>query len=927
VSEASILPDNGLQHHLRSFGLASFRPGQAEAIEQVLADRHVLLVMPTGAGKSLCYQLPATILPGVTLVISPLIALMQDQVEALRGQGVPAAALHSMLGPGAQSRVLRDLLAGELRLLYVAPERLRDYRFRRMLGRVQVSLLAVDEAHCISEWGHDFRPSYLEVHKTWDEIGRPIVLATTATATPRVQDDIVRQLRLPRAERIVTGFNRPNLTFRVAYAPTKEAKLYHLRAALPQDAEALDGTYLVYVGTRSGAEEQANLIRHVIGLPAAAYHGGMDRVQRDEAQRSFQKGEVAVVVGTSAFGMGIDKPNVRGVIHFDIPGTLEAYYQEAGRAGRDGEPAICTLIYYPKDRALQEWFIENDAPTRDELVGLYHWIVRQGGEDGRVVVDAGILSSVLGLSDVKMRVGISLLQQAGCLEKMGRDGMTLDLKAGISGELDLDALIHKIERQRAHKRHQLQEMIQYAEGSRCRRQVILDYFGDEASPEAPRCCDVCLGRAGASEEATGGTAGGEGTEVALLILDTVATLRFPIGADKLSRMLSGSRAKDIRQLGLDRHAKYGALRRFSPKAIREMINRLIQEGFLKVTGGDRPVVSLAPRGQAARQGEVPVAVTLAVRRRYVSVGDTCAATLSLLDQGLTVVQVARARGLTDQTIYRHCAQLIEQGRLSLDRIVSPGDQGLICQAADRAGRERLTPIKRLLPPEIPYGFIECVLAAERADAGAAPPVADPDDDFYRRLAEYEAQAHPLRLPAGPWDAGYTLGFHSGFDGTEKVRSSVGDLTYRFKYGGERKLAVELAGRLARLIRGKSELEGVDLILPIPSTQSAGRAYDPLSELAVALHSELGVPAPEGLMVKARATRPQKEMRSLAQKTDNVRGAFALTDSQAVRGQRVLIVDDLFDSGATLSEAARVVKRAGAEWVSVVTLTRTAGSDL
>lgn len=471
------------------FHLSRFRRGQLEAMQRVLDGQHTLLVMPTGSGKSLCYQLPAALDgEGVVLVVSPLIALMQDQVRALARLGIPAAALHSLQGREEQERTLQGVAAGAYRLVYVAPERLRSAAFAQALPAGRVRLLAVDEAHCISQWGHDFRPSYLEIHKAWEALGRPTILATTATATPLVQEDILRQLHVPDAVRVVTGFNRPNLFFEVAQAADEEAKLDCLLDALPKEG----GTAIVYVGTRRAAEELADLIGEVTGVAAAYYHGGLEPEERRRVQARFVQSRLQVLVATNAFGMGVDKSNVRAVIHWDIPGTPEAYYQEAGRAGRDGRPALCLLIYSPADRALQEWFIANDAPDADGLERLRAALVQsRQGEGGRRTADEAALRRNAYLNEIKLRVGISLLQRAGILEDQGRDGGNLLFTLDEAAPFDPQAIMAEVERFRDHKRALLAEMVRYAETRECRRRAILDYFGDPDTTLVEPCCDNC----------------------------------------------------------------------------------------------------------------------------------------------------------------------------------------------------------------------------------------------------------------------------------------------------------------------------------------------------------------------------------------------------------------------------------------------------
>ncbi len=329
------------------FGFQTFRPGQEEAIGCLLAGQHTLVVMPTGAGKSLIYQLASLHHPGLTLVISPLIALMKDQVDGLTRRGIPATYVNSTLTADEQTRRLDALGRNAYRLVYVSPERLRNVAFGDALRRTTVGLLAVDEAHCISQWGHDFRPDYLHIAAARDALGQPLTAALTATATPQVQGDIIRLLGLPSVRNIVTGFNRPNLTFEVRYTAEPAAKL----AALQELLSGLDGgAVIVYVGTRRDAEEVADFVREICWLRVESYHAGLDAETRTRVQNAFlnprTRTDLQVVVATNAFGMGIDRPDVRLVAHFAMPGTLEAYYQEAGRAraAMACPPAPCCSI-------------------------------------------------------------------------------------------------------------------------------------------------------------------------------------------------------------------------------------------------------------------------------------------------------------------------------------------------------------------------------------------------------------------------------------------------------------------------------------------------------------------------------------------------------------------------------------------------------
>ena len=741
-------PQQALQEY---FGFSDFREGQEVVIQRVLNGQHTLLVMPTGSGKSLTYQLPALLLPGLTLVISPLIALMKDQVEHLVEAGITATYINSSLPTHEVNRRVRAVLEKHVKLLYIAPERLRNRQFTRALARTKISLLAVDEAHCVSHWGHDFRPDYLHIGPTWQAMGEPTLLATTATATPLVQQDILKLLGVEQnVSTIVTGFNRPNLTFSVKNAPDDRTKLQALTALLNK----IEGSVIVYTATRRNADDVAEFIQSALGRPTQAYHAGLDRYVRDRVQHDFMTDRLEVIVATNAFGMGVDKADVRAVIHYNLPATVEAYYQEAGRAGRDGLPAECVLLFAPQDQGLQEWMIKNDAPTYEDLHQVYHHL-NQAARESEVFFTLAELAEMTGLHPVKIRVTLSELEMAGVIFHLGDERGYGRWKVLSSSTEALRERATAIDKRAQIRLDLLRKILHYAYLTTCRRQFLLNYFGDVTPPKSPHCCDNHaaqdieeLPKAMTPED-----------WFPLIVLEAVRSLQHrPVGRGRLAQLLNGSRAQAMQQFGYDRHKFYGKLGSLSQSQVTQLIDALIGARYLYLTGGDLPVLALSPLGLKALEARAAVPVRIpgltltdeAVDRWQTRTerSDTVMQTFELVSQQLTPAQIAAQRGLAQSTIYTHLSQLIGAGKIELRQVVSPEIEAQVIEAIETVGNiDRLTPIKAILPDTISFDQIKCVIAAySKSSQESQPSIAPPIEKPEQRVVALGETGNPDDVP-------------------------------------------------------------------------------------------------------------------------------------------------------------------------------------
>jgi ATP-dependent DNA helicase RecQ len=600
--------DRALAALREHFGFTAFRPGQAEAVDAALAGRDLLVVMPTGAGKSLCYQLPALMRPDLALVVSPLVSLMQDQVEALE-RAVPgrAALVNAQQDPAANRAAIARAAAGELKLLYVAPERFSSPGFLEAIRDVDVGLFVVDEAHCVSQWGHDFRPDYFRLADAARWLGARAIVASTATATPQVATDIATRLGLREPVRVTTGFDRPNLSFAVVPCRGPADKRARLAAAL---AEPGARPAIVYAGTRADTERIAGDLSASLGVEVLAYHAGLPREARAVAQRRFMAGDVEVVVATNAFGMGVDKADVRTVAHASVPGSVEAYYQEAGRAGRDGQPARALLLAEARDKGLHVFFIQRAEVDDAAITGVAE---RLGAAIGTLPLgDAGGTFDVgvneLGDDPERVRAIVGHLARAGVIRPAPApmDRVRGRLETPFDGRARAACRSSAGEAQRARWR-QYRSVWAFVEGGACRRETILRHFGDRSTPEpSVPCCDVCAPElvpaaptATARHAAAAAAAGMAPGDLDAAIVEVVAIADPSVGRTRTVEILRGGRSQALRRHAYDGLPLYGAFGHLAAGDVLERVDALLADGRLRSTGGAYPKLRVVREARAA----------------------------------------------------------------------------------------------------------------------------------------------------------------------------------------------------------------------------------------------------------------------------------------------------------------------------------------
>lgn len=746
--------DDALISLRKHFGFDCFRAGQTEVITAVLEGKNAVVVMPTGSGKSLCYQLPAMMLSGATLVVSPLIALMKDQVDALQARNLPATFINSSITTSEQHQRIEGLRRGQYKLVYVAPERFRSPRFVEVLQSIGLSLFAVDEAHCISTWGHDFRPDYLKLRSAISALGGVPTLALTATATPYVRSDIIQQLGLIKPPTFVSGFDRPNLSIEVVHTEREWEKIAHIKRL----AVNHQGSGIIYASTRKAVEQVAASLQFE-GLRVAAYHAGMSDALRIRAQEEFMSGRTQMIVATNAFGMGIDKRDIRFVAHYHMPGSIEAYYQEIGRAGRDGLPSDCVLLFNYADKNTHDFFIEGSYPDLSTIQSVYDALTSTGLK--RIELSAKEISRLADTgNEMAANSALYLLERAGHIQRVASADGTRRGRATVMVDREPTTLRinpAEISARATLERRKLREILNFCYSEYCFRAHILNYFGDRDHGRqcgtcgncAPRSYDRTLPALRESQKSvptvkTKGKKNGRGF-VTARSLNTEETLRVRkilacatrmkgrFGKHVLAATLRGSAAKNVMQARLNELSTYGLLGDMTQDEILYYIDALIVAGCLRVTPGEYPMVVITDLGEAVMREREQVELALpdddtrgqargissdhksasteAATTESGALSETVLKTFALYRQGLAMDDIASRRECTLRTVEAHLEECVRAGLgVDVDKLVPRLERAQIEKAIAAQGMEKLRPIRDALPQNITYPMIRFVIA-------------------------------------------------------------------------------------------------------------------------------------------------------------------------------------------------------------------------